>query len=146
MRGALLVGLQARLVGNGESFPDQDVSHVAFKAYEGREGSAIAVGPAGAFDSNRPFEELAQAARSEETLGEFGIAAGLLDFRGVRFDETDALTRQLDRVAVDDADQGAVDRLGDRRSAGHGKKACENEVFHTHRLKQPLPYSGAARG
>jgi hypothetical protein len=126
MGGALLVGVEARLVGDGEPFLDQDEGDVALGGDQGRQGAAVAVGPAGSLDGDRALEELAQASRGEQPFSEFGVTAGLGDFWGVRFDEADAFPGQLDGVAVDDADQVAVDRLGVRWEGGQGEQACED--------------------
>lgn len=91
------------------------------------EDAAVVVGPAGALDAGGYLEELAQVFGGEQALGEFGFAAGLGDRWGVRLDEADVLTGQVDGVAVDDADLIALDRLRACDRASQSEKTCKEE-------------------
>lgn len=140
------VGLAPRLIGNGKALLDQNQGNVAFRGNEGRQGPTIAIRAAGPFDRDLPLKKLAQASGGQEAFCEFGVAAGFRDFWSVRFDEANALAHQLDCVAINDADQGAVDRLCTYRESGEGEYACEEDVFHGPCQFEPVPSRGAARG
>jgi hypothetical protein len=110
----------ARSVGQGQILAHELLAQISAIDYDSRECSPVWIVPLPAdVDGLTEAQEVDDASFRPVSGHTLAFTASLTSLGGVDPEETDALSRDSDRVAVDHVDLACVNRLGPRRPDEH---------------------------